>query len=55
MIDKVDGNRIGADINIYLIELLKWMQEDRERTPYISKAKFEDIKNNIHNYPKWLV
>lgn len=55
MIDKVEGNRIWSDFNEYLIEFLKWMQEDKEKTPYISKEKFEEIKNNISNFPKWLV
>ncbi len=33
MIDKVDGNRIGADVNPYLIKALKLIQDNHELIP----------------------
>lgn len=35
MIDKVDGNRIGADINPHLIEALKLIRDDPQQIPDI--------------------
>lgn len=55
MIDKVEWNRIGADVNLFLIELLKWMQRDEFITPYISEDKFYEVKRDIDGYPKWYV
>ena len=55
MIDKVTGNRIGADLNKYLIALLNEMSKDGFESPIISKDKFEDIKNNKCNYDDWVV
>lgn len=33
MIDKVDGNRLGADVNYYLIEALKMIRDCPQRIP----------------------
>jgi len=35
MIDKVEGNRIGADYNPYLIKALKFIQETPYKIPNI--------------------
>lgn len=55
MIDKVDGNRIGADSNKYLIALLKQMASYSYSSPYITESDFEDIKQNKELYPEWVV
>lgn len=55
MIDKVAGNRIGADANRYLISLLKEMAKDDYSSPYITKHEFSEIKNNKDKYPDWIV
>lgn len=55
MIDKVDGLRIGADLNGYLIELLNKMKEKNFEAPIVDEEKYNDIKNNKEKYPKWLV
>ncbi|MDX9695392.1 MAG: DNA adenine methylase [Bacteroidales bacterium] len=56
MIDKVKGNRIGSDVNEYLIEFLKYVQTNIPfDPPNISEKDYIDIKNNKDNYPKWLV
>lgn len=54
-LDKVDGPRIGSDINKYLIALLKYMQNDEFNLPDISEDQYKDIKNNKDHYPDWLV
>lgn len=55
MIDKVDGNRLGADFNEYLTEM--WLALTDGWTPkeHYTKEEYADIKNNKENYPKYLV
>lgn len=53
IIDKVEGKRIGADLNPYLIALLKEMQKEDFEAPLISKEQFEDMKSNKGNYKEW--
>lgn len=55
MIDKVDGNRLGADFNEYLAEM--WLSLTDGWTPkeHYTKEEYMDIKNNKENYPKYLV
>ena len=55
MIDKVDGNRFGADINEYLIKM--WLSLTSGWIPkeHYTKEEYTDIKNNKENYPKYLV
>ena len=55
MIDKVDGNRFGSDINEYLIEM--WLALTGGWTPkeHYTKEEYTDIKNNKENHPKHLV
>lgn len=55
MIDKVDGDRIGADSNKYLIALLKQMSRYAYSSPYITKDEFVKIKENKGLYPDWIV
>ena len=55
IIDKVKGNRFGADVNEYLIEMWValtggWMPKE-----HYTKEEYTDIKNNKGNYPKCLV
>jgi DNA adenine methylase len=54
LIDKVDGNRIGADTNKYLIALLLKLQEGWI-PPSISKEEYLLIKDNKENYPDYLL
>jgi len=54
MIDKVTGNRMGADNNKYLIELLKKLQTDWE-PPYILKKDYKLIKNKPDLYEDFIV
>lgn len=56
MIDKVEGNRIGADNNKYLIALLKEMQVQIPfNPPRVDEKMYKYIKYNKHLYPDWLV
>ena len=55
MIDKVDGNRIGADLNEYVIALLNEMTKPNFEAPEIREEKYNDIKLNQDKYPKWVV
>lgn len=55
MIDKVSGNRIGSDINSYLIALLKYMQTDNFSLPDITEEEYKQIQIYKESYPEWLV
>ena len=56
IIDKVDGNRIGADNNKYLIALFKEMQTQIPFTPpHIGEKEYKQIQNNIDLHHDWLV
>lgn len=47
MIDKVDGNRIGADINEYLIEALKLIRDNPESLPdLITEDEYDKYKTS---------
>ena len=60
MIDKVDGNRIGADKNEFLIEMWKGLQENKSR-PYkiekdlYSKARDYFNKSDYSIFDKFMV
>ena len=54
IIDKVDGNRIGSDINYYTIMLLKALQNGWS-PPEINEEKYCEIKKNKHKYEDHLV
>jgi len=55
MIDKVDGSRIGADSNYYLIEFLAAMQAGVTLPVGIDLNFYNDVKNNIDKYDPWIV
>ena len=54
MIDKVDGKRIGADKNDYLIHLFNSLQNGYEPPKEVSKEFFFEVKANKDKYPKEL-
>jgi DNA adenine methylase len=55
MIDKVTGNRIGADSNKYLIALLSEMTKEGFGSPDVDEVKFLEIKNNKSKFDDWIV
>lgn len=55
IIDKVSGNRIGNDINEYLIALLIAVRDGYVPPTYISREMYYAIKSNPQEYPKELV
>jgi len=55
MIDKVDGKRIGADLNEYVISLLNQMSKPNYKAPEINEEKYNDIKKYPSQYPRWVV
>lgn len=55
MIDKLEGYRIGADNNRYLIELLKSVQEGWVPPTNISREEYYKIKKSIDKYNPALV
>lgn len=55
VIDKINHhNRVGCDINEYLIELLKYSQSN-ELPKTITEDEYLKVKNNKESYPKWYV
>jgi DNA adenine methylase len=56
MIDKVQGKRIGADLNEYVIALLNEMSKPTFVAPVISEEKYNELKSNKGVYEKccWL-
>ena len=55
MIDKVTGNRIGADIHNYLIALLQALQAGYVPPTEVSKEQYYDIKSSPEKYSPELV
>jgi DNA adenine methylase len=58
MIDKIKcDNKFGADINEYLIELLKKMESQKvDDIPLVpNKEEYINVRDNKNNYPKWYV
>lgn len=55
MIDKIEGWRIGSDLNEYVIALLIEMTKPKFEAPEIDEEKYNDIKENKSDYPKWVV
>ena len=55
IIDKVDGWRIGSDLNEYVVALLNEMTTPNFEAPEINEEKYNDIKLNKSKYPKWIV
>jgi DNA adenine methylase len=54
IIDKVQGNRIANDSNMYLIEMWKALLNGWQPIE-ISKEQYTDIKNNSDKYPLYLI
>lgn len=52
IIDKVDGNRIGADKNEYMIALLKKLQSGWKPPKNITKEEYTHLKENRELYEK---
>ena len=50
MIDKVTGNRIGSDLNKYLIACLQSIADGRIPNAKWSESLYNDIKNNKDKY-----
>lgn len=55
MIDKVDGNRIGADINNYLIALLQHLQAGWRPDIEPTKENYDKIRESKHEYSDQVV
>lgn len=54
-LDKVDGKRIGNDVNKYLIALLEEMQREDFSLPFIGEEEYKRMKENQEQYPDWLL
>jgi len=54
-LDKVLGNRIGNDINKYLISFLNEMKKEDFSLPFIGEEQYKEMKNNQDKYPEWLL
>tara|TARA_R110002153_G_scaffold120665_2_gene265946 strand:+ start:101 stop:826 length:726 start_codon:yes stop_codon:yes gene_type:complete len=54
MIDKVSGNRIGGEFNIYIASMWKAL-ESGYTFPFINKDEYKKIKNNMNDYDPALV
>lgn len=57
MIDKIDfDNKIGSDINHYLIDLLNKLKEGTDFLPNtITEEEYKKVKDNKDIYPDWYV
>lgn len=54
IIDKVDGKRIGLDLNPYLISLFKGLQENKPLNFNIDKNLYDKARNQYYNEIKGL-
>lgn len=57
MIDKINfNNKIGSDLNGYVIELLKVAQNNIELIPdEITEEEYNKVKNDMESFEKWYV
>lgn len=55
LIDKIDGKRIGNDINKYVISLLKAVQSGWIPPDEVTREMYYEIKSNVENYDPELV
>ena len=55
LIDKVNGNRIGSDVNPYIIALYKALQTGWTPPSSVTKEEYQNIKANKELYPAELV
>lgn len=56
MIDKIScDKKYGCDLNEYLIELLKYISNEKELPNTITEIEYNNVKNNVNNFDKWYV
>lgn len=55
MIDKVEGNRIGADINEYLIAMWNSVKDGWKPPEYVLPDEYKHVRENKENYAKDMV
>jgi len=55
VIERVTGNRIGYDINPYLIACLKALANGQKPPTSQTEKEYRDIKNNKEKHAPWLV
>ena len=55
IIDKVNGNRIGNDINFYLIEMWKELQKGWNQPKLVTEDQYNEIRINKDKFEPWLV
>ena len=59
IIDKVTGNRIGADLNSFLIAALEKIRDEPQELPEshkeASREFYYDVKTDKEHYSKWIV
>lgn len=55
MIEHVKGNRIGNDVNLYLIRLFEALQKGWEPPKEVTEQEYKDIQKNKEKYPDYLV
>jgi DNA adenine methylase len=55
VIDKVDGRRIGGDLNEYLIALLVAVRDGWVPPVEVTREFYHEVKSNKDSYPKYLV
>jgi len=57
MIDKISfNNKVGMDINEYLIELLNYVKDENNELPFdISEEEYIRVRDNKESYDKWYV
>ena len=57
VIDKIKcDNKIGCDVNEYLIALLKFVRDTPNKLPsYVTKEEYQIIKNTKEKFPNWMV
>ena len=55
MIDKVEGLRMGSDVNEYLIAMFQALQDGWTPPKVVTEQNYHEIKNNKDTYPKELV
>lgn len=52
---QVTGNRIGNDINEYLVELFRAVQNGYVPPDYVTEEEYKHIRENKESYPKHVV
>lgn len=57
IIENIDfDNKIGYDIDEYLIELLNFCKQNGDKiNPLITRKEYEEVRDNKEKYPKWYV